>query len=256
MKRMLNYLLLAAALVLFPVLVQAHEFILKPDQLSLKGQKEVPFSVISAHVFMVSEEMEPAEHVSVALHSGSAATSVAVVPNESAMTLEGRAPIEGDGAAILAGHREGMIWTQTTKGWKQASKKGLDGVIKSGKYEKFCKSVITGATSKGFDKVVGQRLEIVPLDDPASLKTGDEMRVKVLFDGKPVSSGALTATYDGFSQVPNTWAYLTETYEKDVARIKIDAPGVWMVRAQQTIDEPTEDYDTHVIRSVLVFEVK
>lgn len=256
MKRILNCVLGSLALVLLPVLVQAHEFIVKPEKLTLQHAEKVPFKVVSAHVFMESEEMEPAEQVELKLYANNKVTPVAVSPNEAAMTLDGTAEVPAKGAAILAGHRNGMIWTQTTKGWKQASRKGLSGVIKSGKYEKFCKTLICNGNGKGFDRIVGQRLEIVPLDDPSSMKPGDEMRVKVLFDGKPVSSGQLLATYDGFSTQPNTYAYMTESFDNDVAKVKVSSPGVWMVRAQHAINEPTEDYDSHVMRSVLVFEVK
>lgn len=64
------------------------------------------------------------------------------------------------------------------------------------------------------------------------------------------------ATYDGFSSRPNTWAYMTETDENGVAYVKLHHPGIWMIRAENKIDQATEDYNTQVIRSVLVFNVK
>ncbi|MCK5099406.1 MAG: DUF4198 domain-containing protein, partial [Desulfobacteraceae bacterium] len=115
----------------------AHEFIIKPVQFNAEPGQKIPFSVVSAHVFMVSEEMEPAEYVGVSLIKGNDRTSLNLQPNNMLLTLDGAVGCKKSGSAIIAGHRKGMIWTQTTKGWKQASKKGLKGVISSGKYEKF-----------------------------------------------------------------------------------------------------------------------
>jgi uncharacterized GH25 family protein len=61
---------------------------------------------------------------------------------------------------------------------------------------------------------------------------------------------------DGFSNRPNTYAYFTETDETGVAHVKIDHPGLWMVRVENKLDKPTEDYDTQVLRAVLVFNVR
>ncbi|NDV28039.1 DUF4198 domain-containing protein [Desulfovibrio sp. JC010] len=235
----------------------AHEFIIKPVQLTAEKGHVVPFSIVSAHVFMISEEMEPINEVSAKLVLGGKSTPVKLAENGMLMTLDGQVKPETEGTAIIAGHRNGMIWTQTTKGWKQQSKKGLKGVIKSGKYEKFCKALLTiGKPDGSYNKVLGQRLEIIPMSDPTQAKVGDEIEFQTLLDGKPVSVESMTATYDGFSMNPNTYAYFTEPYGNGLTKVKITAPGTWMVRVQHVNAKPTADYDSHVMRSVLVFEVK
>ena len=65
MKFSAKMFLFAAALTLFPVTAQSHEFIIKPVKLHVGTQATVPFSIVSAHLFMVSEEMEPLEQVDV-----------------------------------------------------------------------------------------------------------------------------------------------------------------------------------------------
>ena len=233
----------------------AHEFIIKPVVLKVQPGETVPFSVVSAHKFMVSEEVEPIEFVKVALVSGSGSTPAPLTENQVLMTLDGQVKPEAAGTVILAGHRESVIWTNTSDGWKQGSKKGLSGVISSGKYEKFCKTLLTvGQSDDGYKKVLGHKLEIVPLSDPAGAGVGDYLGFRILFDNKPVA-GEVLATYDGFADKANTYAYFTETDENDEAWVKITHPGTWMVRVQQKIDQPTDDYNEHVIRSVLVFQV-
>jgi len=233
----------------------AHEFIVKPVQLQAPPGHKLPFSVVSAHVFMISEEMEPPEQVEVSLMGDAGQEPVSLKPNDVLLTLDGAVDLKDEGTRVLAGHRKGMIWTHTTQGWKQASKKGLEGVLSSGMYEKFCKTLVTvGQPDDGYGKVAGHALEIVPLDDPAKAAVGRDLKFQVLFNGKPLPA-EVYATYDGFTDAPNTYAYFTETDAEGRARVRITRPGTWMVRVQHTLDEPTEDYDKRVLRAVLVFGV-
>ncbi|WP_243544716.1 DUF4198 domain-containing protein [Pseudodesulfovibrio tunisiensis] len=254
-KRIVFTLMFALALLCGPA--SAHEFLLKPVQCTAQKGAIVPFSVVSAHVFMISEEMEPPAQVEVEMLLAGKKTALSLTPNEVLMTLDGRVEPLHEGTAILAGHRKGVIWTQTKRGWKQASKKGLKGVIHSGKYEKFCKTLMTvGKPDNAYGTVVGHALEIVPVTDPTQAKPGDEIEFTFLYQGRPFVPESMVATYDGFTLTPNTFAYFTEPYGEGRARLKITAPGVWMVRVQHVLDQPTEEYDSHVMRAVLAFEVK
>ncbi len=235
--------------------LSAHEFILKPVKTKVKADTILPFSIMSSHVFMISEETEPIEHVKVTLIGPNKITGVPIVTNDTLMTLDGAAKIKTDGNYLLSGHREGVIWCNTTQGWKQGSKKGLSGVVSSGKYEKFCKVLLSGPKPNDiYKKVLGDTLEIVPLTNPEAVQPGEEIAVQVLFKGKPVST-EIKATYDGFSDRPNTYAYVTEANEKGVAYVNIDHEGLWMIRAEYKDKAMTEDYDTHVLRTLFIFEI-
>jgi uncharacterized GH25 family protein len=257
MPRLLPLLLAVLVVCFSAVPAAAHEFILKPVQLSTSSEGVVPFSVVSAHVFMISEEMEPLEKVKVRLYQDGSVSGVDLAPNKMLMTLDGQIHPAEEGTSVLAGHRLPMIWTKTTRGWKQGSKKDLQGVISSGNYEKFCKTLVTvGESDDGFKRVVGHKLEIVPVTDPAKLSPGDELELKILLEGEPASPNMVLATYAGFTDLPNTYAYFTEPYGKGRCKVKITHPGVWMIRVQKTLDQSTADYDKHVLRAVLVFEVR
>lgn len=246
--------LIVAGLICSPS-VYAHEFIIKPVRLNAEVGHKLPFSVVSAHVFMISEEAEPIDQVEISLISGNKKTDVELRQNDVLLTLDGAAELKKEGTVILAGHRKGMIWTKTTRGWKQGSKKELKGVISSGKYEKFCKTLInTGKADDGYKKEIGHKLEIVPVSNPDEAMTGKDLTFKIFFDGKPLSTNVY-ATFDGFSDNANTYAYFTETDEEGTANVKITHPGIWMVRVQHEIHDATEDYDKHVIRAVLIFGV-
>lgn len=252
MKRCL-VLAFILALSLTAISAEAHEFIVKPVIYTVEPGHKLPLSVVSAHVFMVSEEMEPLEKVRVFLLDGKEKKEVKLSENRMLMTLDGQVDPVAEGTLVLAGHREGMIWTHTTQGWRQASRKGLAGVIASGKYEKFAKSLVTvGRPDGDFATVVGHDLEIVPLSDPAEARVGEDLEFRILFRGAPLTTEVF-ATYDGFSDNQNTYAYFTETRGDGIAKVKITRPGVWMVRVQKEIGDVTEDYDRHVMRAVLTF---
>jgi len=99
-------------------------------------------------------------------------------------------------------------------------------------YEQYAKALVTVGMGDGnFSRTVGQRLEIVPLSDPARLKVGDFLPVKVLFEGKPASFCWLFATYAGFSTDQDAYAYATDAGLDGTARIKLLHSGQWLVRA-------------------------
>ncbi len=248
-------LMAMAVLLLCGITANAHEFILRPVQFDAEPGHKLGFSVLASHVFMVSEEAEPAEQVEISLIEKDSRSNVSVRKNDMLQTLDGMIELKKQGTVILAGHRKGMIWSQTTQGWKQAGKKELQGVISSGKYEKFCKTLINvGKADDGYKKVIGHKLEIVPVSDPSEAVVGKYLTFRIIYDGKPLSAGVY-ATYDGFSSNPNTYCYFTEANEEGMAKVKITHPGVWMVRTEQKSKEVTEDYDEHLIRAVLVFGV-
>lgn len=69
----------------------------------------------------------------------------------------------------------------TTKEW-------FPSAIDSAHYQKFSKALFhVGPSSPGFDRVLGHRLEIIPLADPFALKDGAKLPVEVRFDGAPLA---------------------------------------------------------------------
>ncbi len=253
MKRFAIALSILAILFTLSLSAQAHEFIVKPQcwHAYTSGQA-LPFSTVSSHVFMKSEELEAAENVEV-LYKGK---SIPLTANQAYFTYDGQVTLEGGGAALLHGHRKGEIWCKTTQGMKKGGRDTLEGVLEARMYEKFCKTLIpVDGKTDGWDTKTGDALEIVPLDNPLTLKPGDDLRVQILFNGKPVSPDAVTASYDGFTDMPNTYAFFTEPYGEGMATVKVSAPGMWMIRVQYASAVEGKDYEKHIIRSVLAFPV-
>lgn len=253
-KQLVNFCLGLVFLVVSALPAAAHELILVPEPWQTYESGQIlPFSVVSSHVFMKSEELENPANVKVSYMG----QDVPLVADEAFAAFTGRVTLGGEGAALLRAHRLGEVWSKTPKGILKGDKGTLKGVVWSRKYEKFGKTLLpVGGKTDGWDVKTGDELEIVPLSNPLTLAPGDSLEVQILHKGQPVSPDAVTATYDGFTDTANSYAYFTEPYGQGKATIKVSAPGLWMVRVQYVVEEAGANYEQHVMRAVLVFPVR
>ncbi len=92
-------------------------------------------------------------------------------------------------------------------------------------YAKFAKVIID---NKAFGMAVGQKLEIVLQSNPSELEVKGKLKVKALFDGKPIADLRLSAgaehLHDG-SYSSHAW-----TGEDGLAELEIVENGLWFVR--------------------------
>ena len=131
---------------------------------------------------------------------------------------------------------------------------------------KYAKTIVEVGSNgeRAFDKVLGQALEIVPLDDPAHTHAGGSMRVRLLFHGKPVANAHLRAGWGSPAAVHDTTAgpatpsrpdQVIVTDADGVAQMAVAEAGLWNVRtvygaAMQGMPEHWE-----VFFSTMVFSV-
>ena len=238
----------------------AHEFIAKPDKTQAAKGDTVGVQAQAAHVFMISEEAEPAETVVLELVQAGKSTPIALKEDDSVKALTGKIVLPADGPALLVGHRLPQIWSDTTEGVLEGDRKALEAqgkkVLKVGKYEKFAKTMLNAASADTlYKKPLGHDLEIVLLTNPAEIKAGSEIKAEVLLKGKPVKA-PLGLTYDGFSKETDTYMTKTETGADGVATLKITKPGLWMLRTEHTEKLTDGSADKRNMRATYVFEVK
>jgi len=147
------------------------------------------------------------------------------------------------------------MWLEDGKiNHRLGSKTGLSNVMVSTYYEQFAKAIIN------VDEPFGQKLEIVPLENPISLKEGDFLPIRILYEGNPLSTyPTVYATFLGFSTQDETYAYTTTADEEGIAEIKIIRSGVWMVKVNYKT-HPTEELkdkcDELSYTATLSFEVR
>jgi len=162
------------------------------------------------------------------------------------------------GIYLVAAQIKPGFLTRTTEGYKLQTKRGLKNVITCFRYDKRAKAIIqVGKKDRGISQKLGHPLELIPLKAPAQLKEGDDLPLKVIFHGKPLSKAYLFATYAGFSEKKNTFAYATMTDEKGEGSIKILKKGKWMVKVSCKLPYPDrEECDEYLYGATLTFEVR
>lgn len=154
--------------------------------------------------------------------------------------------------------RDGFA-TKTTEGYQRGkTKKDVDNAIECRYSRKFAKAVFTVGhpASDLVSKPLGHAMEIVPLKNPASLKNGDVLPVKVLLQGKPART-FVYGTYAGFSESANTYAYTTRTDKEGIAAIKMIHDGVWVLIAKQEEAYPdAAECDKQAWAASLTFQIR
>ena len=256
MKRTQLYVLGAAlAVAMVTGSASAHEFLVKPG---VPAAGSLPFAIESTHIFMAPEEMEALADVKAYVVTAGKQVEVPVKAAANGKTIEGVAKPAAD-SAFLTAHRLAQVWSRTPEGMKPGGKDKHPDAPFANLYEKFAKAVIGGPEVKAVTDPVGQRLEIVPLVHPATVKVGGDLPVQILFDGKPLST-VVNATFDGFTTTENSYGYFTETYSEGdksgLAKIRLWHSGLWMVRVETKVNEPATGIRQGVFRSVLTFQVK
>lgn len=208
---------------------------------------KLPFNIMATHVFMVSEEVEPVNTVKAWLFEGDKSTPVGLKENHTLKTVDGTVTPSRKGIAILAGQLHESIEATKVAGSNRSQRI---------KREKFAKTLVTVSADDDSDKkVLGHKLEIVPISSVTKARAGDELSIKILLDGKPLRS-QLFATYDGFSRRSMTFAYVTESATDGLAVVKVTSPGVWTVRVEKRIEANAKEFDLLALKATLVFLVR
>lgn len=101
-----------------------------------------------------------------------------------------------------------------------------------------------------YKKVMGWPVEIIPDRNPTSLKVGDQIKFKILFDGKPVF-GVRTKVwnrYDNRTTLQNIYTQQDGTIEA-----RISSPGPWMVTVVKMIPSKDQGADWVSYQGSFVF---
>jgi uncharacterized GH25 family protein len=255
-------ILIVALFVLSACPLSAHEMILKPSSPTAEKGSELAVELQSTHVFVVKEEVENVDTITAGIYSGGKLAASPITPNEPELRIDFSVKIQDDGSSLVIANKIGEIYSVTNEGSKIGSRKELEAqglkVTRSRRTDKFAKAIVNASASdKNFAAEVGQELELIPVTNPADAKPGEYFKVKVLYKGQPTSL-PVWATYDGFvTEYHDTYAYYTIADADGIANIKLERPGLWMIRAAMDDVPGVEgEYDARPLRSVLTFTVK
>jgi len=125
--------------------------------------------------------------------------------------------------------------SKTTEGYFYKSREELKD--KEILYTKWSETTAIAIISVGkpkelhFFRPLNSHFYLLPLVNPSALKEGDLLPVKVIFYDKPFRTWVY-ATYAGFSQMRDTFAWTTRAGKDGLARIKILKIGVWLIKSE------------------------
>lgn len=123
------------------------------------------------------------------------------------------------------------------------------------RYAKYAKTLVQVGHGgpPAYARVAGHPLEFVPLNDPASLRAGDTLRVRLLYEGRPlaghVHGGVAVAGGDPVDVSIDADA-------EGVARVPIGRAGLWNVRTIHVVPARAgsgADWESHF--ATFVFQV-
>ena len=114
-------------------------------------------------------------------------------------------------------------------------KTGHKDIVSSVYSQQFAKSIFLSGTRHDGDisRPAGHILEIIPLTNPFSMDNnrGGRMKVKVLYQGKPLPFQKLNAMYEGYSKNDESSAYIS-TNKEGIAELRIDHWGAWIIKTR------------------------
>jgi len=237
----------------------AHDLWMTMDKYKMDKGSPAVFSIFSSHLFPPDKKDILAEdRLDRAFFITPAGQEVAASAKETG-TYAPQAGLMETGTYLAVAIPHNGFSTKTTEGYQQGkSKKDLSNVVECRYSEKYAKTVFSVGKPGGeiFSKPLGHSMEIVPLKDPSTMKTGEKLPVKVLIKGKPART-IVFGTYAGFSDSPNTFAYTTRTDKDGIAEIKMIHNGVWLLIVKQEEAYPdSAECDKQAWAASLTFEIK
>jgi hypothetical protein len=141
-------------------------------------------------------------------------------------------------------------------------KSGDDSKPAKKKYAKHVKTLfqIGNKHSDDYKTVLNYPIELVPLNNPYTLKPGDALSMLLLIDGKPAAGEMVYAGYAGHKGkskdgLPHD-AFQAKTNAKGIITIKLSQAGQWYLRTVHVTRSKDPDADYVSNTASITFEIK
>ena len=126
------------------------------------------------------------------------------------------------------------------------------------RYSKHVKAIVQvgDARTADFATTLGYPAEIIPLENPYTIRPGGSLRVRCLVDGRPVVEQVVLAGYQPTSRRARPPQTSVRTDAQGVAKIEIPAAGKWYVKFVNMVPllEAEADYESKW--ATMTFQVK
>lgn len=265
-KNMRNVFLLLLALFIMPVVGDAHALWINFTQYnpaySVRSGAYTKLYVGWGHHFPLDSYVKRDQFAEVALYSPSGKKEVLELECDKFAVTSVKLPEAGDYVASII--RKPSINTKYEKDgellYKKGPKTGVENVVASFYSQQFAKSIICAGDkpSAGFDKILGHKLEIIPVDNPYAVNHSNSLfRVKVLLDGKPLQFNRVYGSYEGFDS--GDMSCCTAYTNRDgIATLRLTHWGTWILKtsfAKKASDKDKERFDDERYYASLTFAV-
>ena len=164
-----------------------------------------------------------------------------------------------EGSYVLAGDYKPTFWSRDAN-----NKWHMDGTKNSVKDVEFCelaemnakKIVNVGDVKDDFiHKPIGQRIEIVPLDNPSDFRVDKPFKVQIFVDGKPLKRAKVVGTFEGF--LADKYAFSGTANLEGVIDVMALRPGKWMLKVtHERAYADKNKCDEEILVATLSFDVK
>lgn len=141
-------------------------------------------------------------------------------------------------------------------------KSGEDTKPAKKKYAKHVKTIfqVGNKQSEDFKTVLGYPIELVPVNNPYSLRSGDALSMQLLIEGKPAAGEMVYAGYAGHqgkskNGLPHD-AFQVKTNTKGIITIKLSKAGHWYFRTVHLTKSNDRDADYISNTASITFEIK
>ncbi len=167
-------------------------------------------------------------------------------------------PKEAGQYEVIVKLKQGFV-SNTPDGYKLGNKKTLKEVVSCFRFMMNAKTLINvGSKAKGSTYQSDLPLEIIPTDNINKLKVGDELLLRVIYQGSPLKGAKFNAIDEKTAlQQKDKWLQESESDADGMVRIKLVSKGPWLFTTTHEIPYiDSSECDKSMYRTTLTFTLK
>ena len=221
-------------------IAQAHSMFIQSGRHRVDEGKKTPLFFCYGHHFPVDDGVRASKLASVKVYDP-AGKVMEFKPRPETCLQSQMVAYETPGVYVLTAETNPGHYTKWVdkKGRDRSTIKPMSAVkdkaskiVKALYSKQYAKSYVRCGKPDGkYADRVGLPLELVPMQDPTTLKPGDVLTLKVFRDGKPYDGkGHWGATYGGYSTESEDLCHPGVDVTGDTIRVPLDASGKWFIR--------------------------
>lgn len=253
---------LPAVALLFAVNGEAHDYWLAQESLALKIGDTCSIRLLVGD--RLEPELERPLQKAITTRyewlTGDASVDLLATLPDSTLPVFQR-PVENEGSALLVMDRDFVIIEGTYDQFRsfleheentliaEQVKDTPDDAKMRRRYARNLKTLVkvgAGDDEGLYGRRVGQKLEILLLQDPHVIERGDELGIQVLFDGEPLSNELVRVFIGNGNEL--TAELKARSNAKGVVSVNIDHEGMWVIRVahlRRSENSEETDWDTY-----------